>query len=56
MDRLQPSGHQTNCSHKGAASYWSVTGNGRTGENAAWSYERPVDSAAWLAGYIALDF
>jgi Uncharacterized protein conserved in bacteria len=56
FDRLRPSGRRTQCPHKGEASYWSVAEGGRTAENAAWSYDSPIASAAFLAGYIAFEY
>jgi uncharacterized protein (DUF427 family) len=42
MDLLQPvPGYQTVCEFKGAASYWTLTVEGRTIQNVAWSYAHP---------------
>lgn len=43
MDRLQRTDHHTRCPFKGEASYFSLSGNGRTAENAVWTYEQPYD-------------
>jgi len=56
MNLLQKSEYQTECPHKGTASYWSVQTGGRKAENAVWSYEAPIDSAAFLDGYMAFFF
>jgi uncharacterized protein (DUF427 family) len=41
--------HTTHCPFKGDATYWSAG----AAENAIWGYEQPIDSAAWLLGYVA---
>jgi uncharacterized protein (DUF427 family) len=46
--------HTTHCPFKGDASYWSVTVNGSSRENAVWAYESPLAEAAWLEGYASL--
>src|SRR6201987_546465 len=42
MDLLSPTNHRTTCPYKGDASYFSLKPNGRTVENAVWSYEQPI--------------
>jgi hypothetical protein len=49
---LQPSPTRTRCPYKGEAAYWSVDLDGRTIEDLAWSYERPNDEAARIAGLV----
>jgi uncharacterized protein (DUF427 family) len=51
LDRTE---HTTYCPFKGDASYWSVTVNGSSRENAVWAYESPIGEAAWLQGYGSL--
>jgi uncharacterized protein (DUF427 family) len=51
---LSRTDHTTHCPFKGDASYWSVTVNGASRENAVWAYESPIDEAAWLEGYASL--
>jgi uncharacterized protein (DUF427 family) len=46
--------HSTHCPFKGDASYWAVTANGSTRDNAVWAYETPIADAAWLDGYASL--
>ncbi len=41
MEYLVQTSRRTVCEFKGAASYWTVRINGRTVENAAWSYPNP---------------
>ncbi len=53
MDLLQRSPHRTHCPFKGNASYWHLTVGEQTVENAAWSYETPLEEAAEIEGYIA---
>jgi uncharacterized protein (DUF427 family) len=52
MDRLIRSDHRTYCPFKGEASYFTLT-NGRTAENAVWSYEQPYDEVAPIKGRVA---
>jgi uncharacterized protein (DUF427 family) len=49
QDLLAPSDHTTHCPFKGDASYWSVG----AAENALWFYPEPIESAAFLRGYVA---
>jgi len=53
LDRLQASDHSTHCPFKGDASYYSVVADGRTAENAVWSYELPFDEVAGIKDYLA---
>lgn len=46
----------THCPFKGDASYWTIAAGDRVAENAAWGYERPIDSAAWLKGYESIEW
>jgi uncharacterized protein (DUF427 family) len=36
----------THCPYKGDAQYWSVSANGKTAENAIWSYPDPIESVS----------
>ncbi|MEM7326952.1 MAG: DUF427 domain-containing protein [Actinomycetota bacterium] len=56
MDLLTLTDHSTHCPFKGDASYWTITVGDAVEENAAWSYETPIDGAAWLAGYVAVEW
>jgi uncharacterized protein (DUF427 family) len=49
-DLLVPSATRTRCPFKGEATYHSVRVGKRTIEDAAWSYEEPLDSVAFIAG------
>jgi len=53
MSLLTPTAHTSHCSYKGDASYFSISADGRTAENAVWSYERPFPAMAEIAGYLA---
>ena len=53
MDLLSPTLRSTHCEWKGDASYWTITVDGRSVENAAWSYENPPPGFGQLAGRIA---
>jgi adenylate cyclase len=52
---LAPSTFRTFCPFKGTAHYWNLQLPGRTIENGAWSYERPLTEAIPVGGYIAFD-
>ncbi len=52
-DLLTRTDHSTHCPFKGDASYWSVTVDGRTADNALWSYLDPLPDAAWLRDHVA---
>jgi uncharacterized protein (DUF427 family) len=45
--------HASHCPYKGDAGYFTITANGRTAENAVWSYEQPFPAMAHIAGYLA---
>lgn len=52
-ERLTATEHQSICPFKGHASYWSVTVDGETNDNVAWSYDDPFDEVATIARYVA---
>ena len=52
MSCLQRTEHSTHCPFKGDASYFSVSVNGKTAENAVWTYEAPIDSVAQIKDYV----
>lgn len=49
--------HQTNnryeCPWKGTAHYFNIEANGKTNEDAAWTYPEPKKAAKNIAGYTA---
>jgi len=53
MAFLDPSDHRTHCPLKGDATYFSLVTKSRTLENAAWSYETPIEAAARVKDHIA---
>jgi uncharacterized protein (DUF427 family) len=53
MSRLKPTAHASHCPYKGDANYFSISADGRTADNAAWSYEQPFPAMAEIAGYLA---
>lgn len=53
MQFLEPSDHRTYCPFKGTANYWTVKVGEKSAENAAWSYEDPIEEALGIRGYIA---
>lgn len=50
LDRTDKSTH---CPHKGDASYYSIVNKSSVTENAAWSYEDPIETASAIKGHIA---
>jgi len=50
---LAPSNHRTHCPYKGDASCWTLNVGDRIIENAAWSYETPIEDVASIKGRIA---
>jgi uncharacterized protein (DUF427 family) len=52
---LEPSATSSVCAYKGAATYWSLRVGDRLLEDAAWSYEQPLDGMQAIAGRVSLD-
>ena len=52
MERLSRTTHRTHCPFKGEASYFTLS-NGRTAENAVWSYEQPYDEVSVIKDRLA---
>lgn len=50
---VAPSTHTSVCPWKGTASYYSLTVDGKTNENAVWYYPTPKDAAANIRGRVA---
>ena len=55
-DLLERSSRTTECPHKGTARYWSVRVRDRHVPDAIWAYPDPIEPAAFLAGYVALEW
>lgn len=53
MAFLDPSDHRTRCPFKGEAQYFNLVGKSGTLENAAWSYEAPLEGAERIKDHIA---
>jgi uncharacterized protein (DUF427 family) len=53
MSALTRTAHHTYCPYKGEASYFTVGVDGRTAENAVWSYEQPFPAVAEISEYLA---
>ena len=53
MDLLKPTAHASHCPYKGDANYFTIVVDGKTAENAVWSYEQPYPAMAEIAGYLA---
>lgn len=54
MTRFERSEHTTHCPYKGQASHYHLhTEEMGIIENAAWSYEEPLEAAALVKGYLA---
>jgi uncharacterized protein (DUF427 family) len=45
--------HSTHCPYKGDAAYYSLKVDGRTAENAVWTYETPFPAMAQIKDYLA---
>ena len=50
---LQRTQHETFCPFKGEASYWTLSADDKTEENAVWSYEAPFEEVTGLKDYLA---
>ena len=53
MTLLTRTAHKTYCPYKGDAAYYSITADGRTAENAVWTYEQPYPAVAMIRGHLA---
>jgi len=52
-DLMRASATRSHCPFKGEASYWTLAVGDRLIEDAAWSYRRPLDAVAAIAGHVA---
>ncbi|WP_436795191.1 DUF427 domain-containing protein [Actinospongicola halichondriae] len=52
-EAFTPTAHSTHCPWKGDASYYTVSVEGRSEENAAWYYPEPKDAAAEIKDHVA---
>jgi uncharacterized protein (DUF427 family) len=53
MDLMEATSHRTRCPYKGDASYFSLKADGRTVDNAVWSYEQPIEGMEPIAQRLA---
>ena len=53
MAALTPTTHASHCPYKGDASYFTVSVNGKTADNAVWSYEQPYPAMAAIKDHVA---
>jgi uncharacterized protein (DUF427 family) len=53
MGLLARTGQTTHCPYKGDAAYYSLSADGRTAENAVWTYETPFPAMAAIREYLA---
>ena len=53
MALLTRTAHSTHCPYKGDASYFTISGDGRTADNAVWSYETPFPAVAEIKDHLA---
>jgi uncharacterized protein (DUF427 family) len=53
MNLLKRTTHASYCPYKGNANYFSIAADGRTADNAVWSYEQPFPAMAEIAFYLA---
>lgn len=53
MALLERTTHQTHCGYKGDAAYYTIRADGRSAENAVWTYEDPYPSVAAIKGHLA---
>ena len=53
MDLIKRTERVTHCPYKGDASYFSIVANGKTLDNAIWTYEAPFPAMAEISGHLA---
>ncbi|MDQ8731797.1 DUF427 domain-containing protein [Bradyrhizobium sp. LHD-71] len=53
MSVLKPTAHSTHCPYKGDARYFSIEVDGKSIENAVWSYEDPFPAMTGITKYLA---
>jgi uncharacterized protein (DUF427 family) len=53
MDVLARTERVTHCPYKGDASYYSIVANGKTLDNAIWTYETPYPAMTEISGHLA---
>ena len=53
MALLERTDRVTHCPYKGDASYFSIRANGKTLDNAIWTYETPYPAMTEISGHLA---
>lgn len=53
MSLLTATRHSTHCPYKGDASYFTISSDGKTADNAVWSYAQPFPAVAEIKEYLA---
>ena len=53
MASLTRTDHSTYCPYKGDAAYYTITVDGKTAENAVWTYEDPFEAVAAIEDRLA---
>ena len=53
MAFLEKTSKTSTCPHKGVATYYSIIAKSGEIEDAAWSYEAPIEGVGSIAGYLA---
>jgi uncharacterized protein (DUF427 family) len=53
MDHFTKTQNHTYCPFKGEASYFTLSGGGKTAENAVWTYETPYDEVVVIKDHVA---
>jgi uncharacterized protein (DUF427 family) len=53
MSLLERTAHKSHCGYKGDAAYYTIRADGRTAENAVWTYEDPYPAVAAIKGCLA---
>ena len=53
MALFRRTAHSSHCPYKGDAGYFSLSTDGRTAENAVWTYEAPYPSVAAIKDHLA---
>jgi len=53
MALLQRTARVTHCPYKGDANYFNIVADGKTLDNAIWSYEAPFPAMADISGHLA---
>ncbi|UCE64128.1 MAG: DUF427 domain-containing protein [Nitrospirota bacterium] len=53
MTLLRRTDYSTHCPFKGNAAYYSIIAEGKTAQDAVWTYESPIPAVAEIKDYLA---